>query len=556
MSLLGKKWEILNQDADMTVIAKLLKNRQIDSQEKADWFFKGTLALLHDPSLLMEMDKGADRIVKAIEEKEKIMIFGDYDVDGITATAILYDFLKKAGADVHYTLPQREKDGYGLKDYFIERFSQQGILLIVTVDCGTSNVNEIALASEKGIDVVVTDHHGIPDTLPKACAIINPQQTECAYPNKEICGSSIAYKLVTTLAKRLWPMEKAKQYLDEQLAIVALGVIGDCMALTGENRILVKEGLKQLSAGKNPGVVALLKEANLPSDQITSTTIGYQIGPRINAAGRLDNPDHAFELLIGNLEKARVLNDLNDRRREITKQYVDDAVARIEALGKLPNIIVLYSPDWQSGLLGLIASGLTDRFTRPAIVMQERENEYVGSMRSVNQFDITENLRAVTEGLFASFGGHMMAGGFTLPKQNLQAFLDRVEEVGNTHINPDDFLGTLSVDCAITPDELTLETCKKIDLLEPFGSNNPEPLLVLKNVTILDIKSVGKEGDHLQFPVRCGNKTVTAIAFRFGKYLDKIDPSLPHDIVCNVQINEWNGKQKLQLKVVDLKPAV
>ena len=269
MSILGKKWVIRNENKDINLIAKLLQNRGIDSAEKVESFFDATLSDLHDPALMKEMDKAVDRIKKAIEKKEKIMIFGDYDVDGITATAILYDFLKKTGADVHYKLPNRADDGYGLQDYFIKQFKDDNIDLIVTVDCGTSNVKEVELSNKLGIDVIVTDHHTIPKKLPDAYAIVNPHRADCKYPNKDICGSSISYKLVSALARDLWDEDKAEEYLDCQLAVVALGVVGDCMALTGENRVLVREGLKRLIAGKHAGILALLEEANLPLNKIT-----------------------------------------------------------------------------------------------------------------------------------------------------------------------------------------------------------------------------------------------------------------------------------------------
>ncbi|MCK5600789.1 single-stranded-DNA-specific exonuclease RecJ [Candidatus Pacearchaeota archaeon] len=555
MSLLGKKWVIKNESEELTIIAKLLKNRGIDSPEKAELFFNGTMDDLHDPNLLKEVSKAVDRIKKAIQNKEKIMIFGDYDVDGVTATAVMYDFLKKVEADVHYTLPNRENDGYGLKDYFIRQFKEQNIDLIITVDCGTSNFKEIELANELGIDVVVTDHHSMPKKLPNACAIVNPQRPDCEYPNKEICGASLAYKIVTILANDLWNEEQAKTYLDHQLGIVALGIVADCMALTGENRIMVREGAKRLNEGKHASILALLKEANLPTDNITSTTIGFQIGPRINAAGRIDDPLHAFELLIGNLEKATKLNELNAERREYTQQYVKEAVAEIEQMESIPNIIVLKNKAWRSGLLGLIASGVADRFHRPTIAMQERETEFVASMRSVDNFDITGAVREAAGELFSAFGGHVMAGGFTLPKENINEFLDRVEKAGESNIDPNDFVGSLPIDCEIKPDELNFETCHKINRLEPFGAENPQPNLLIKNVKILKLRSVGSNAEHLQFPIQHGDQTIGAIAFRFGQHLDKIDPAKPHDLVCNLEINEWNGRKKLQLRVVDLKPS-
>ncbi len=554
MSLLGKKWVILNSDDSLNIIAKLLKNRGIDSPEKAEWFFSGTLEHLHDPRLLKDIGNAVERIKKAIAGEEKIMVFGDYDVDGVTATAIVYDFLKKAGAKVDYALPNRDKNGYGLKDYFIRRFKEEGVGLIVTVDCGTSNFNEVELADELGMDVVVTDHHSTPEKLPPAHAVVNPQRPDCGYPNKEACGATVAYKLVTLLARDLWPEERAEAYLDHQLGIVALGVVGDCMALTGENRILVQEGLKRLADGRNPGVLALLEEAGISTGKITSVTIGFQIGPRLNAAGRLDDPQHAFELLIGNLEKAQTLNELNDQRRRMTHQCVQEAVKEIEKKDTVPHIIVLTNKKWQAGLLGLIANGVSEKFSRPTIIMREQDDEMIGSMRSVNNFDITTALRETTSDLFTAFGGHAMAGGFTMPRANLDEFLKQIEVIGQKQINPDEFVSTLNIDCEVKAEELSFETCHKFSRLEPFGAENPQPTLLVKNARILSIRPVGK-GEHLHLPVRHGDKTVGGIAFRFGKHLDKIDPTKPHDIVFNLEINEWNGQKKLQMKVVDMKPS-
>lgn len=270
MSLFGKKWIIRNTDESLNVIAKLLQNRGIDTPEKAQAFFGGKLADLYSPTLLKDMDKAVERIKQAVLKKEKLMVFGDYDVDGITATALLYGFLKKVGADVYYTLPHREEDGYGLKDYFIEQFKKDGIHLIVTVDCGTANLKEIKEAQALGIDVVVTDHHTMPKTLPPALAIVNPKRPDCAYPNKDICGSSIAFKLISQLAPELMNKAEAKDYLGKQLGLVAMGIIGDCMPVKGENRILVREGLKSLKAGDHEGVTALLNEAGIDLEKISS----------------------------------------------------------------------------------------------------------------------------------------------------------------------------------------------------------------------------------------------------------------------------------------------
>ncbi len=555
MSLLGKTWILKNSDETLNVIAKLLKNRGIDSAEKAKGYFEGKLSDLHSPLLLKDMDKATERIKRALQNKEKIMVFGDYDVDGITATALLYNFLKKMGADVHYTLPHRENDGYGMKGYFMEQFKKDGIQLVVTVDCGTANLNEIELANRLGIDIVVTDHHSMPKILPPAVAVVNPKRPDCEYPNKDICGSSIAYKLVAQLASDLMEKSEAATYLRQQMGIVALGVIGDCMPLTGENRILVKEGLKSLLAGEQAGISALLTEAGIDLDKINSGVLAFQISPRINAAGRMDTPTHALELFLGNLEKAVTLNELNEKRKTMSRQFVAEAKAQIADPATPPNIVVVHSKDWRAGMLGLIASDMVEKFGRPSIAMQERETEYVASMRSINNFDITGHLREKAFPLFSAFGGHTMAGGFTLPKEHFGAFMKAVEDIARNDVDPSHFGGTLTIDCEIGANELSFETIAKLQHLEPFGSGNPSPTLLIRNVKILEIKTVGKAAEHLQFPIEYGDKTFRTIAFRFGQHFNKINPKLLHDLVVSLEANEWNGVKRLQLRIVDLKPS-
>ena len=555
MSILGKNWVIQNQNQALNVVAKLLENRGITTPEKADWFFKGDLDRLHDPYLLKDMKKAVDRVKKAVDSGESIMIFGDYDVDGITGAVILYDFLQKVGANVKVTLPHREDDGYGMKPYFMERFKEAGIDLIITVDCGTSNLEEIKLANELGIDVVVTDHHSLPAELPPAVAIVNPHQTDCNYPNKEACGSTIAYKLVTAMAPLFWDESDVTDYLNKQLSVACLGVVGDCMELKGENRILVREGLKRLAAGDNPGLTELLKEAGIDPRTIDSGTIGFQIGPRINAAGRLDTPMHAFELLTGDLSKAQVLNELNNQRRELTTEYFDEACGMIDAMTPRPTIIALKSAKWKAGLIGLLAGKLTEKYGRPSIVMHEKDSQIVGSMRSLNNFDITGAVRQSAEELFTAFGGHAMAGGFTLPAENYDEFICRLNKYSDDNLDPAAFKETLSIDCEIESTELSLETVNKLSLLKPFGMANAQPVLMVKNARITDLRIVGKTQEHAQIPVEIDGRQLSSIAFFFARYLDQIDMNTAHDLVVNLEANEWNGRKKVQLKVIDMRPS-
>lgn len=283
--------------------------------------------------------------------------------------------------------------------------------------------------------------------------------------------------------------------------------------------------------------------------------MAYQVSPRINASGRMDTPNHAFELLLGQLEKAVTLNELNEQRKTMAKQYVEEAKVKIEDPGNPPNIIVVHSKKWRAGLLGLIASELVEFFGRPTIALQEKEKEYVASMRSINDFDITGLLREKAGHLFSAFGGHTMAGGFSLPKENFKEFMKQVEAIAKHHVDPKHFGGTLAIECEIKPEEINFEMMGKMQLLEPFGAENPEPKFLIKNAKILEVKSVGKNAEHLQIPIQLGDKSFRTIAFRFGAHLDKIDPKKLHDMVVHLETNEWNGNKRLQMRIVDIKQS-
>jgi single-stranded-DNA-specific exonuclease len=553
MSFLGKKWVVKNAKTDLSVIDKMLENRGLESEDDRFAFFNYSLKRLHDPFLMKDMKKAVERIKEAVQNQEKIMIFGDYDVDGTSATALLYDLFSKIGAEIFYTLPDREHDGYGLKDYFMRCFAEEGVKVVITVDCGTANVDEIKLAGELGIDVIVTDHHDTPDKLPEPLALINPKQADCPYPNKELSGSGVAYKLVCALAPFYFDEETAESYLYDQMGIAILGLVADCMKLTGENRVLTNNGLKSLAQGKHPGIQALLEEAGIAPDKITTTTIGYFIGPRINAAGRLDSAEHALQLLLGDADKAETLRQLNTRRQNIVEKFVNDSIEQVKAMETIPEIIVVSSVEWNAGILGLVAGKMCDLFHRPAIAMQEKEDEFVASCRSLNDFDITAFLRKEAGPLFTNVGGHMLAGGFTLPKRNREALETIIREKAGQYINTDDFHGLLELECEVGADDLSFDMSDKITKFEPFGNGNPEPTLMIRGAKILSVKQVGKQGEHLQFPVQLGDKKFQAIAFRFGEHLDKINPENNYDIAFNLEINEWQGYKKLQMKVVDLK---
>ncbi len=553
MSFTGKKWRIKNEKKELNLVDKMLENRGLLTEEERYSFFNYNLSRLHDPFLLKDMQKAVTRLEEAIKKEEKIMIFGDYDVDGTSATAILYDFFKKVGANIHYCLPNREDDGYGLKDYFIRQFKEDGVAVVITVDCGTANVKEVALANKLGVTMIVTDHHDVPNELPQAYALINPRQRDCSYPNKQLSGSAVAYKLVCALAPLYFEASLVEKYLYDQMGVAVLGLVADCMELVGENRILTNNGLKSLAQGNHIGIKALLEAGGMNPQDISSSTIGFFIGPHINAAGRLDKADHALELLLGDVEKVPILMELNLKRRHIVENFVQEASEQVKKMGELPAIIVVSSEGWNAGILGLIAGRLCEKFSRPVIAMQEKGEELVASCRSLNDFDITAFLRNEAGELFHNVGGHMLAGGFSLPKKNREELEKRIQEKAPDYIDLKKFQGHLEVEGEIDCREVTFLTSEKLSKFEPFGNGNLAPTLLLKNTRIPNIEQMGKSKEHLRFMVEGGGQKFNAIAFRFAEHIDKIHPDKNYDIAFTLEVNEWRGNKSLQLRVVDLK---
>lgn len=556
MSFIGKKWHVKNEKKELNLIDKMLENRGLRTDEERYSFFNYSLNKLHDPLLLKDMQKAVDRLKEAIKKEEKIMIFGDYDVDGTSATALLYDFFKKVGANIHYCLPDRENDGYGLKDYFIEKFKKEAVNVVITVDCGTSNVKEAALANELGITLIVTDHHDVPEILPDAYALINPRQKDCAYPNKQLSGSAVAYKLVCAMVPHYFEEQVGQNYLYDQMGLAVLGLVADCMELVGENRILTNNGLKSLAQGNHPGIKALLEAGGINHLEITSSTIGFFIGPHINAAGRLDKADHALELLLGDVTKVKILTELNQRRRDIVETYLLEAARQIETKTEIPAVIVVSSTAWNAGILGLIAGRMCERYSRPVIAMQEKGDELVGSCRSLNEFDITAFLRNEAGELFTNVGGHMLAGGFSLPLKNKEELERRIAERAPRYIDLNNFYGHLEMEGEIDWNDLSFSTTDKLTKFEPFGQGNPAPTLLLKNTSIPLVEKIGKNQEHLRFSIRSGNQKLNGIAFRFAEHLDKIHPDKKYDIAFTLEVNEWKGNKSLQLRIIDLKENI
>lgn len=548
MSALGKKWILKKERLNEPILDVLLENRGMTAADLDEGL------TMHDPFLMKDMRRTVKRIKQAIEKEERIMIFGDYDVDGLTSAAILFHALKSLKATHSVRLPNREKDGYGLSKKFIDEFIALKIKLVITVDCGISCAEEIAYASQNGIDVIITDHHAIPDKFPdKAFSINHPKQKKCKYPFKELTGAGVALKLAQALIN-----EKETENLVE---LAATGTIADLGIIQGENRIIVKKGLENLSKTRHPGL-KILKEIAKLSNEITVSSIGFQLAPRINAAGRIGDPYSALKLLIGSDETAlykygHELEELNQKRQKMTADGLEEALEDFKNLklkNNLPYILIAENPDWHVGILGLLASKLAEEFGRPAIIMQDLGETLVGSARSIEAFNILDAIASAKECLMA-FGGHKEAAGFTMKKENLEKFKQKLFAHAEENLKDKDLRPTLNIDCEISGGQIDEKLISEIHQMKPFGIKNPKPLFLIKNIKPIFIETVGKNKDHIKFEAETKEKTIKAIGFRLGKFTDDMRTHKSIDVACYVEMNEWNNSKNLQLEIVDFQKS-
>lgn len=548
MSALGKKWVLKKERLNEPILDVLLENRGMTLQDLDEGL------TMHDPFLMKDMKKTVKRIKQAIEKEERIMIFGDYDVDGLTSAAILFHALKSLKATHSVRLPNREKDGYGLSKKFIDEFIALKIKLVITVDCGISCAGEIAYASQNGIDVIITDHHAIPDKFPDTAFSINhPKQKKCKYPFKELTGAGVALKLAQALLKN--------EETESLIELAAMGTIADLGIIQGENRIIVKKGLENLSKTRHPGL-KILKEIAKLSNEITVSSIGFQLAPRINAAGRIGDPYSALKLLIGSDETAlykygHELEELNQKRQKMTADGLETALEDFKNLklkNAIPYILIAENPDWHVGILGLLASKLAEEFGRPAIIMQDLGETLVGSARSIEAFNILDAIASAKECLMA-FGGHKEAAGFTMKKENLEKFKTALAVYAEENLKDKDLRPTLNIDCEIEGTQIDEKLISEIHQMKPFGIKNPKPLFLIKNIKPIFIETVGRNKDHIKFEAETKEKTIKAIGFRLGKFTDDMRMHKSIDVACYVEINEWNNSKNLQLEIVDFQKS-
>lgn len=530
------------------LMGRLLVQRNKVTVEEARRFLYPDKQAFPDPFLLKDMAKAVERIWQARDRREQVMIYGDYDADGATSTCLLYRVLHHLGIRADYYIPDRFSEGYGLNEGAIRRAKEAGYSLIITVDNGISAVAEIQLAKELGLDLIVTDHHTPPERLPEAYAILNPKQPGCPYPDKMLAGVGVVLKLAHALLSRL---------PEEWLQLAALGTIADLVPLDGENRLIATFGLEQMRQQPLPGIRALLEQAGLLGKTLTAGHVGYFLAPRINAAGRLDSATKAVELLLAeDVEQARplaqFLEERNKERREIGEQIYADAVAQWEARceGEQDRVQVLASPAWNAGVIGIVASRLVETYYRPVFLITIDGQTGKGSARSIPGFDVVQALHSCDD-LLDHYGGHTMAGGFSLPAANIPLLRRRLNQLAEEWLQEEDLIPPLLVDAEISLSELDLRFAEQLSALGPFGFGNPSPHFVLRGMDLKASRPVGKEKEHLQLLLGQGNKRIAGVAFRRGNEAEEIQNHLQLDVVGEVRIDEWNGERRLQLMIDD-----
>lgn len=560
-----RKWEVRPLDKERAAafaqtygvpffLAMLMNIRGLDDAAHLREFL-GEGEPLSDPFLLKDMDKAAARITHAVDNMEKIAVYGDYDADGVTSTAMLYSYLETRGADVIFYIPQREGEGYGMNMGAVEYLKEQGVSLIVTVDNGISSVQEVARANELGIDVVVTDHHRPQEILPDAVAVVDAYRPDDTSPYKHFSGVGIAFKLLMALEDGAGDVE---DLLEAYSDLAAIGTIGDIVPLTGENRTLIRAGLERLSQSDRPGVQALLENAGIAGKALTSTNVAFTLVPRINATGRMGAPERAVRLLIsGYEEEAEVLSEEicadNEERRRVEAEIAEAAFADIEAKGYMKDrVVVVDGENWHHGVIGIVASRVTERCGKPCMIISRGETEAKGSGRSIEGFSLFEAICACGD-LLIKFGGHPMAAGITLKPENIEAFRKRINQYAAEHF-PQMPTQTVTLDCKLNPAALSVSMAQSLTQLEPFGNGNPQPVFGLFNMELSNVTPVGG-GGHLRLTLEKNGAVITAM--RFNTKPEELPYHIGDkiDLAVQLEAREFRGQPSLTVIVRDMKFA-
>ena len=545
-----------------SVICLLLIQRGIFTVEAAKKFFKPNLSDLHDPFLMPDMDKAVKRLDKALGNKEKILIYGDYDVDGTTAVALVYKFLRTISSTLDFYIPDRYDEGYGISYKGIDYAYEYGFTLVIALDCGIKAIDKIEYARKKGIDFIICDHHMPDDELPNAVAVLDAKRTDSIYPYEHLSGCGVGFKFMQAFAKS---NNISFSSLENLLELTAVSIASDIVPITGENRILAYYGLRLLNSNSSLGLKGIINVCGLSGKEITISDIVFKIGPRINASGRMMKGREAVELLLAKnmeiaKEKSENINQYNEDRRELDKRITDEANAIINEIKNIEDQkgIVVYNPEWHKGVIGIVASRLSEKYFRPSVVLTKSSELITGSARSIAGFDIykaIENCRDLLE----NFGGHTYAAGLSLKEENLEEFIERFMKLADEEIDSEQMTPQIDIDQVIELKDINVRFMNELKKLNPFGPNNEKPVFCSMRVQDYGTsRLVGKEQDHLKLEIydeRNGGGPVHGIAFGMHKHYSYIKDGLPFDICYTVEENTYNGNTTIQLMIKSIRPS-
>ncbi|SHJ87529.1 single-stranded-DNA-specific exonuclease RecJ [Tepidibacter formicigenes] len=533
-------------------ISQVIRNRGIINLDDIKTFINPSLEYLHDPFLLKDMDKAVNRIKKAIKNNENIWIYGDYDVDGVSSTSILLIYFKSIGYEVNYYIPNRLEEGYGLNIEAIDYIKEKDANLIITVDCGITSVDEVNYINSLGIDVIITDHHECKEEIPSALAVVNPKREDCNYPFEVLCGCGVALKLIQALT----PKDEFEYSIYNYLEIVTLATICDIVPLIGENRILVKNGLKVMENSRNIGIKSLIKVCGLDEKKINSSHIGFGLGPRINASGRMGYSDLGVKLFTEEdedkaFEIAKVLEEKNIERQLIESKIYKEAEDMILSDERYKNekVLVLASPKWHHGIIGIVASKITEKYYKPTILLAIEDGEAKGSARSIEGFNIFEAL-LLNEDILNKFGGHEQAAGLSLDENKIPILREKINSCADFKLSSEDMIENIKVEFELPQEDIDFNLINELDNLEPFGMNNPSPKFLIRNLEIIDIRTVGREREHLKLTLR-GKTNYDCIGFNMGHFINKFISGDKVDVVFALDENEYKGNKKIQFILKD-----
>ncbi len=550
-------WDILCEDTYDSLVDALLAVRSL-SMEDLD----ASPRNLHPPELLKDLERGVERLAVAIRQGEKIVVFGDYDADGVTSTALMLDFLQRAGACCDYLLPDRHADGYGMKPAGVRKAMDKGASLLVTVDNGIAASEAIELAGAQRIDVIVADHHRQLGELPPAHSIINPNRRDCNYPFKGLAGVGVTFKLVQALSRLFIPDRDRRRYLNDLLDLVALGTVADMAPVLGENRVLIRRGSEVLEGTRRPGLRQLKAIARCAGKPVSTEAIGFRLGPRINVAGRLASPDLALKLLRtsedGEAAKlADELNTLNNKRQKLQSEGLKDARTLVSPDDlEQDRILILLGEDWHLGIVGLLAGKLADKYSRPVAVCTDARGDgtYTGSARSIPAYDISAAINACAEHLIV-YGGHRQAAGFSMRAEAFEAFSIALRDHANAHISDSDLHPRLQIDLMLRPDDIGRQTLEALAPLEPFGSGHQAPIFGARNCEVVSCSRIGRQGTHLKLELKVGGKSHNALWWNQGEIAAQVRPGQLVSAAFELQEDSYAGNGAVQMVLRDICPG-